>query len=94
MGMALAFTDDADFTGMADPPNPAERLKIDNVYHKAFVEVTEEGTEAAAATAVVMVARGAAMKVEQFVADHPFFFVIRDRRTNDVLFMGRVTDPS
>ena len=65
--------------------------------HKAFVDVGEEGTEAAAATAVTMV-RAAAfiMRKEQkaFVADHPFLFIIRNRRTDTVLFQGRLADPS
>jgi serpin B len=93
MGMPIAFTDDADFRDMADPPNPADRLKISNVYHKAFVEVDEAGTEAAAATAVVMQTRGVAAPPERFEADHPFLFVIRDLRNGTILFLGRVTDP-
>jgi serpin B len=65
------------------------------VVHKAFVEVNEEGTEAAAATAVGMMACGMRVAPEPkvFKADHPFLFFIRDRDTNAVLFSGRVLDP-
>jgi serpin B len=97
MGMPLPFTRTADFSGMANPSNPDELLQIDNVYHKAFVEVNEEGTEAAAATAVVMKARGARIEpnaIPEFIADHPFLFLIRDREAGTILFIGRVDDPS
>jgi serpin B len=60
------------------------------VMHKAFVEVNEEGTEAAAVTATSM---QAATTLRRFVADHPFIFVIMDDRTGNVLFMGRVVNP-
>lgn len=97
LGMPRAFErDGADFLAMSNPPNPAERLYISNAYHQVFVDVREAGTEAAAATAVVMAARGGMMQVEQparFVADHPFLWVIRERETGAVLFMGRVNDP-
>ncbi len=88
----LAFSDEADFSGIGE-----EALKISEVVHKAFVEVNEEGTEAAAATAVGMVLcagiSGPAPLPKIFNADHPFFFFIRDRKTNAVLFAGRVVDP-
>lgn len=97
LGMPRAFDRDAaDFTGMSNPPNAAERLYIANAYHQVFVDVREAGTEAAAATAVVMAARGGMMqRVEPatFTADHPFLWMIRDRATGAVLFMGRVNDP-
>jgi serpin B len=91
LGAGLAFSDDADFSGISD-----EFLKISEVIHKAFVEVNEEGTEAAAATAVGMAFCAAIMppvEPKVFKADHPFLFFIRDRRTNAVLFCGRVLDP-
>jgi serpin B len=95
--MPRAFDrDGADFLAMSNPPSPAERLYISNAYHQVFVDVREAGTEAAAATAVVMAARGAAMPTQppaSFVADHPFLFAIRERETGAVLFMGRVNDP-
>ncbi len=96
IGMPLAFdADRADFTGIANPPSPADRLYIGAVFHKAFVKVDEKGTEAAAATAVVMPrAGGMPPKAVSFTADHPFLFFIRDHKTGLVLFMGRVADPA
>ena len=91
LGAELAFSDDADFSGIGEEP-----LKISEVVHKAFVEVNEEGTEAAAATAVGMASCAAVMPTPEpkvFKADHPFLFFIRDRKTNAVLFSGRVLDP-
>ncbi len=98
MGMRDAFDGArADFSGMADPAaNEGTPLYISAVFHKAFVAVDEEGTEAAAATAVVMTRESAAMMPEDavaFVADHPFLFFIRDA-SGAILFMGRVADPS
>ena len=90
LGAGLAFSGGADFSGIGE-----ERLAISEVVHKAFMEVNEEGTEAAAATAVLM-ARGLATLRTQpivFKADHPFLFFIRDRKTNTVFFAGRVFDP-
>ncbi|HNQ30455.1 MAG TPA: serpin family protein [Methanolinea sp.] len=92
MGMPTAFTRAADFSGMDGTKN----LYIDDVIHQAFVEVNEEGTEAAAATAVVM--RLSAMPLEEtaplFRADHPFIFLIQENETGNILFMGKVSDPS
>lgn len=97
LGMHLAFDDDrADFTGMANPPNAGDRLHVSSAFHKAFVRVDEDGTEAAAASAVIMAARGAAMREPEPVVlrfDRPFLFVLRDLRTGAVLFLGRVSDP-
>jgi serine protease inhibitor len=91
MGMPAAFGLDADFSGM----DGTRDLFITNVLHKAFVDVNEEGTEAAAATAVIM---GKGMSTEDapvpvFRADHPFIFLITDDETGNLLFMGRVADP-
>ncbi|MCA9607394.1 MAG: serpin family protein [Myxococcales bacterium] len=99
MGMRDAFDSQrADFSGIADPErNEGLRLFIDHVFHKAFVAVDEQGTEAAAATAVVMAVESAAMLPEDavtFQADHPFLFFIRDHHSGAILFMGRVADPS
>jgi len=91
MGMKDAFSPAADFSGMGWPKG---RLWIGQIKHKAFVEVNEEGTEAAAATAVEMVTKSMAPRELVFRADHPFFFVVRDNRTGAVLFMGRLTDPT
>jgi serpin B len=92
LGMKLAFDPGkADFSAM----NEKEKLFISAVIHKAFVDVNEEGTEAAAATAVAMaLAMAPAGEPEKFVADHPFLFVIRHRETGVILFMGRVADPT
>jgi serpin B len=91
MGMPLAFDDKkADFSGITK----AERLYITRVQHKAFVEVNEEGTEAAAATGVVMGTRSLPPPPKVFRADRPFFFLIRDDGTGAVLFMGRVANPA
>jgi serpin B len=96
MGMPLAFdANKADFTGIANPPKPDDRLYIGHVFHKAFVEVDEAGTEAAAATAVAMPRAGAApAKPTRFEANHPFMFFIRDTKNDALLFVGRVDDPS
>ena len=93
LGMTDAFdSGKADFTGMGGRKGD---LYISAVVHKAFVEVNEEGTEAAAATTVA-VGLASAMPRPQpvFRADHPFVFLIRDNQTGSVLFLGRVTDPT
>jgi serpin B len=91
LGMGLAFSDDADFTGMTT----ADRLKIAAVIHQANITVDEEGTEAAAATAVVMIATSAPIKPAVVVAvDRPFGFALRDVPTGAIVFYGRVADPS
>jgi serpin B len=92
MGMPAAFGAGADFSGMTGKRDFA----ISEVIHKAYIDVNEEGTEAAAATAVTM--RAMAMRpVDQappvFRADHPFVFVIRDNRSDSILFMGRMANP-
>jgi serine protease inhibitor len=89
LGMVTPFTwPGADFSGM-DGTND---LYISAVIHQAFVEVDEEGTEAAAATAIIMTM--GAMRSTTFTADHPFIFMIQERSTGNILFMGKVTDPS
>ena len=97
LGMPLAFDrDKADFTGIANPPSPADRLFISKVFHKAFVKLDEKGTEAAAATAVVMARVGSAAPSKppsEFKADHPFLFFLRHVKSGAILFMGRVSDP-
>jgi serpin B len=90
MGMPLAFTGAADFSGITD----TEKLFISKVIHQAFVDVNEVGTEAAAATAVVLTREAAPEKPATFRADHPFLFLLRDNRTGSVLFLGRLSDPS
>ncbi|MCB9450459.1 MAG: serpin family protein [Anaerolineaceae bacterium] len=97
MGMASAFAPDADFTGMFDTTQTNENLFISAVLHKAFISVDENGTEAAAATAIVMRATSAMpnpARPVNFVADHPYIYTIVDQNTGSVLFMGRVMNPS
>jgi serpin B len=92
MGMPLAFTDRADFSGITK----SEALKISDAIHQAFVEVNEKGTEAAAATAVILEPTSAKINPKPpvvFRADHPFVYVLRDVRTGSILFMGRLVDP-
>lgn len=91
LGMRDAFSArDADFSGMdPEPPGPY----ISAVLHKAFIDVSEKGTEAAAATAVVMALRAAPSRPEPFVVDRPFLFLIRERATGAVLFLGRFVRP-
>jgi serpin B len=93
MGMTLAFDAHADLSGMTGN----REFSISAAIHKAYIDVNEEGTEAAAATAVVMRLMMARMQQPAppvFRADHPFIFLIRDNRSGGILFMGRVTDPT
>jgi serpin B len=96
MGMPLAFDKyNADFSGMADFP-PECCLYVSKVIHKAFVDVYEEGTEAAAATAMIMTECGSAgppPPPKIFRADHPFIFLIKDNETGAILFLGRYVKP-
>jgi serpin B len=92
MGMADAFSPQADFSGISSLPS----LYIGAVLHKAYVDVDEEGTEAAAATAVIAVASAVEPPRPSpviFRADHSFLFFIRHDQTGAILFMGRVTSP-
>ncbi len=91
LGMEVPFDGSrADFTGIV--ADREQRLVIDDVLHQAFVAVDEQGTEAAAATAVTMT-RTADQRPGSVTIDHPFLFLIRDRVTGSILFMGRVMDP-
>ncbi len=90
MGMPEAFSLKADFSGM----NRSGGLFISDVIHKAFVDVNEEGTEAAAATGVMMELSSIPAPPPVFRADHPFVFMIKDNNTNSILFIGRVIDPT
>jgi serpin B len=87
LGMPLVFRRGADFSGIG----PGE-LSLSAVIHKAFVDVNEEGTEAAASSAVKVVARSASRPIS-FRADRPFVFLIRDTHSGSVLFMGRLVSP-
>ncbi len=90
MGMPDAFSGKADFSGMTGN----RELFISAVVHKAYVDVNEEGTEAAAATGVVMRLTSVGLPPPVFRADHPFIFLIRDNLTGSILFMGRTTNPT
>jgi serpin B len=90
MGMPVAFTGAADFSGMTGNRD----LSIAEVVHKAFVSVDEAGTEAAAATAVVMNLTAAPGEPVEVALDRPFIFLIRDIETGAILFVGRVVNPS
>jgi serpin B len=91
MGMQEAFSENADFSGMASD----KQLSISDVVHKAFVEINEEGTEAAAATAVIVgvTSVGEPPPIPVFQADHPFIFLIQDKLSGSFLFVGRVVNP-
>ncbi|HEY4330011.1 MAG TPA: serpin family protein, partial [Phycisphaerae bacterium] len=91
MGMTEAFSPAADFSGISG--SAEGKLFISAVLHKAFVEVNEEGTEAAAATGVVMSRSAMMANPTVFRADHPFLFLIRHEATGAILFMGRVSEP-
>jgi serpin B len=90
LGMPTAFSELADFSGITR----AERLAIAHVVHQANIDVDEKGTEAAAATAVVMNVTSAPPEGVAFRVDRPFVFALRDVATGAVLFLGRVTDPA
>ena len=89
MGMPVAFSPSADFSGMTG----GKELYIDQVIHKAFVSVDEAGTEAAAATAVDMKLTSMPAEPVNVTIDHPFIFLIRDIETGTILFVGRVMNP-
>jgi serpin B len=94
MGMKDSFSDNANFSGITG----SNDLKISKVIHKAYLEVNEEGTEAAAATAVIMVAKCMAhfrpVPPPTFRADHPFIFAIIHRKTHTLLFLGNFLKPT
>jgi serpin B len=92
MGMPLAFSPNADFSGMTGKRD----LCISEVIHQVFVTVDEKGTEAAAATAAVMAMTTIrpSSDIKVFIADHPFVFCIKDNSTDSILFMGKIMDPN
>ncbi len=90
MGMKDSFTSKADFSGI----NPRKELFISNVLHKTFVEVNEKGTEAAAASQLRIVFDIKTDPIPIFRADRPFIFIIRDNKTESILFIGRLANPS
>ncbi|MEA5472027.1 serpin family protein [Spirulina sp. 06S082] len=88
MGMPQAFGSQSDFSGI----NGDKSLYIQEVVHKAFIDVNERGTEAGASTSVIVGTRGITER-HQFKADRPFLFLLVDKFSNSILFMGRVTNP-
>ena len=90
LGMEVAFTPEADFTGI----NPQEPLVIQDVKHKTYVKVNEEGTEAAAVTSVGGYVVTSVPMPTPLIVDRPFLFVIHDHHTRTVLFLGKVADPT
>jgi len=90
MGMPAAFSDEANFSGM----NGNRDLYIAEVLHKAFISVDESGTEAAAATAVIMALTGIPDEPIEVTVNRPYIFLIRDIESGTILFIGRVLDPS
>ena len=92
MGAVLPFdANKADFSGIAQ--DPSANIHISLVLHKAFIEVNEEGTEAAAATAVVMKLGSSLNLPREFFCDRPFLFMIHDNVQNNILFLGKYTNP-
>jgi serpin B len=89
LGMEDPFTGAADFSGIADI-----NLLITDVIHKAFIKVDESGTEAAAATGIIMGEGMSQNNSKFFVANRPFMYLIRDKETNTILFMGRIMNPA
>jgi len=90
MGMEIAFSDAADFTRI----NPAGNLFISRVLHKTFIDVNEEGSEAAAVTAVeISLTSAGGSGLTHFIAEKPFLFLIRENSTGSILFMGRLSQP-
>ena len=91
MGLSLPFSPQADFSGMNDGREP---LFITAALHKAYVDVDEYGTEAAAATGLAVGRAALPQQTPVFNADHPFLIIIRDNRSGSILFMGRVMNPA
>ncbi|XP_068337857.1 serpin-ZX-like [Pyrus communis] len=91
LGLVLPFDGEGGLTEMVDSPE-GKNLYVSSIFHKSFIEVNEEGTEAAAASAGVIQLRSIPMTVD-FVADRPFLFLIREEMTGTVLFIGHVLNP-
>ena len=89
LGMPITFSDEADFSGI----DGSQDLFLQDVLHKAFIAVDEEGTEAAAATAIVVGATSLGEEPIEVRFDHPFIFLIRDKETGTILFIGRLVQP-
>jgi serpin B len=89
LGMVDAFGDEADFSGI----DGTQELFIEQVYHRACIDVDETGTDAATAAAVAVARKGALQAERDVRVDHPFLFLVRDIDTNAILFLGHVVNP-
>uniref|UniRef100_A0A2P2JEK7 Protein Z n=1 Tax=Rhizophora mucronata TaxID=61149 RepID=A0A2P2JEK7_RHIMU len=94
LGLVLPFSAEGDLTEMVVSTSAGSNLYVSSIFHKSFIEVNEEGTEAAAASAAVVALRGLPLPAIDFVADHPFLFLIREDKTGVVLFIGHVLQPA
>ncbi|XP_027358869.1 serpin-ZXA-like [Abrus precatorius] len=92
LGLTLPFKISGDLTEFSDSPLSSE-LYVSKIFHKACIEVNEEGTEASASTAVIISQQRAMMPIPSFVADHPFVFMIREETSMAVFFIGAVVNP-
>lgn len=90
MGLELPFLHDADFTDMVKEDESRSPLYLSDILHKAILEVNDKGIEETSVTMGI----GKPSPVEHFVADHPFFFVIKEEVSGSVIFMGHILDPS
>ena len=90
LGIKEAFTEAADFSGITE----AEKLYISKVVHKANIAVDEEGTEAAAATAVMMRKTSALLEDVDFIVNKPFIYILRNNKNNCIYFMGKIINPN
>jgi serine protease inhibitor len=96
MGVDMAFDPKkSDFTGIIDPSSREKELAISKIIHHALIEVDEDGTIAAAATAAIMVGSGMPRPetIIDFICDRPFFFFIHDKIKHNVLFFGKFSKP-
>ncbi|CAI0465341.1 unnamed protein product [Linum tenue] len=95
LGLVLPFSNEADLTEMVESSAAGSNLSVSSIFHKSFIEVNEEGTEAGAASVGVIALRSllVAEKID-FIADHPFMFLIKEDLTGMVLFSGHILDPS
>ena len=92
MGMPIPFSRGANFLGLGT--SPLGNIFVDKAVHQTFLEFNEEGTEAAAATAVGMAARSMPPPPKRFIADRPFIYILRHIETNTILFMGKMSNPA
>ncbi|CAI0558493.1 unnamed protein product [Linum tenue] len=94
LGLVLPFSNEADLTEMVESSVVGSNLSVSSIFHQSFIEVNEQGTEAGAASVGVIALRGLPAEKIDFVADHPFMFLIKEDLTGMVLFSGHIVDPS